>query len=459
MALVDHEIAHENPVVPGGLKRELGLFTCILLVIGNIIGVGIFTTPGKVAQGLPTSGWVLVAWIVGGAMTTAGALSYGELGAMFPKAGGNYVFLREAFGPLIAFLYGLAYSLVTTAGTIALLAIGFSEYLGMETGTWESKLFSIFVVAVLTFFNCRGVKLGAGVMNVLTSSKIVAMLLLVGLGFAVGHGNPAHFSPLFSGDTKSILFAIGAALVPMAYTYSGWNSTVLVAEEVRMPERAIPLSLIWGTLLTTVIYVLMNAVYLYAVPFDEILGSVTVADKAAINLFGPWAANLTKALVALSVLGCLSATLLSNTRTVFAMGRDGLFFKWAGNIHPKYQTPNAAILLEAIVGCGFILWGNFGQILAFVSVPLVIIFAMTVCSIFVFRIKLPDQPRPYKCWGYPFVPAFYVIVAILMVASKCANEGIVGIQGILIVLAGIPVYYVMLWYKRWTGAAELPESR
>ena len=440
------------------LKRELGLFTCILLVIGNIIGVGIFTTPGLIAEGLPTAGWVLMAWIIGGVMTTAGALTYGELGAMFPLAGGNYVFLKEAFGPLIAFLYGLAYALVTTAGTIALLAIGFAEYLGMATGTQESKLFSILVVFVLTFFNCRGVKLGAGVMNVLTSSKIVAMLLLVGLGFAFGRGNATHFTPLFSGEPKSILLAIGAALVPMAFTYSGWNSTVLVAEEVRMPERVIPLSLIWGTVLTTLIYVLMNAVYLYAVPLNEILGSVTVADKAASNLFAPWAAHLTEALVALSVLGCLSATMLSNPRTVFAMGRDGLFFKWAGKIHPKYQTPNAAILFESIVGCGFILWGSFGQILNLLSVPLVIIFAMTVCSIFVFRVKLPDQPRPYKCWGYPFVPAFYVIVSVLMVCSKIASEGIVGIQGILIVLGGIPVYYVMLWYKKRRSAMDRSQA-
>jgi basic amino acid/polyamine antiporter, APA family len=459
------EYAHvpdRRDLVRGGemkveLKRELGLFTCILLVIGNIIGVGIFMTPGKVAHDLPTAGWVLAAWIVGGLMTTAGALSYGELGAMFPKAGGDYVFLKEAFGPLVAFLYGLAYSLVTTAGTIAMLAIGFAEHLGLDTATWYAKLLSVFVVLVLTFFNYRGVKLGAGVMDVLTMTKIAAMLLLVGLGFAIGHGNAAHFQPLFSGETKPVLFAIAAALAPMAFTYSGWNSTVLVAEEVRSPERLIPLSLILGTVLTTLIYVLMNAVYLYAVPLQEILGSKTVADQAATHLFAPWAANLTKALVVLSVLGCLSATMLSNPRTVFAMGRDGLFFKWAGTIHPKHQTPSAAIVFESIVGCGFILCGSFEQILDIVSVTLVIIFAMTVSSIFVFRIKLPDRARPYKCWGYPLVPALYVIVSVVIFISK----GMVGVQGIMIILGGIPFYYVMLWYKKWRGAdtsARIPSQ-
>jgi APA family basic amino acid/polyamine antiporter len=444
----------EKAVASGVLRRELGLFTCILLVIGNIIGVGIFMTPGKIAQGLPTAGWVLTAWIIGGLMTTAGALTYGELGAMFPRAGGDYVFLKEAFGPLIAFLYGLAYSLVTTGGTIALLAIGFTEYLGMKTGSWESKHFSILVVFVLTVFNWCGVKLGAGVMDVLTGCKVVAMLLLVGLGFTLGHGHAAHFSPLFSGEPTKILLAIGAALVPMAFVYSGWNSTVLVAEEVRRPERVIPLSLILGTVLTTLIYLLMNAVYLYAVPLAELVRSKTVAAEAASNLFGPWAANMATALVALSVLGCLSATMLSNPRAVFAMGRDGLFFKWAGRVHPRFQTPSAAILFESIVGCGFIVWGSFDEILDFLSMALVVMFAMTVSSIFVFRIKLPHQPRPYRCWGYPFVPALYVIVSFLMVYSQFVSKGIVGILGILVVLGGIPVYYLMLGYKKLTSAAD-----
>jgi len=431
------------------LKRELGLFTCILLVIGNIIGVGIFTTPGEIAIGLPSAGWVLLAWVIGGVVTLAGALTYGELGAMFPKAGGNYVFLKEAFGPLVAFLYGLAYALITTAGTIALLSIGFAGYLGMPSGSWSSKIFSIIVVMVLTFFNYRGVKLGAGVMNVLTLAKLGAMLLLVGAGFALGKGETSFFRPLFPGHPLPILIAIGAALVPMAYTYSGWDSTVLVGEEVKRPESVIPFSLILGTLATTLLYVLMNAVYLYAVPLREILGSVTVADQAARNLFAPWAANFTKGMVALSVLGCLSATMLSNPRIIFAMGRDGLFLGWTGKVHPKYQTPSGAILFESICGCLFILWGNFGQILSFLSAPLVIMFALIVCSIYVFRFKRPEQARPYKCWGYPYVPAFFVVITALMIYSTMVNKGIRGVQGILVLLGGIPIYYLMLWYQAW----------
>jgi basic amino acid/polyamine antiporter, APA family len=444
------------------LKRELGLFTCILLVIGNIIGVGIFTTPGEIANGLPSAGWVLTAWLIGGLMAMVGALTYAELGAMYPKAGGNYVFLREAYGPLWAFLYGWAYTLVTSTGTIALLAIGFGEYLGIATGTWTSKLFSISVVLVLTILNAGGVQLGARVMDAITSLKVVAMLILVLLGFVIGNGQVGHFQPLFTGDSGGALLAIGTALVPMAFTYSGWNSTVLVAEEVKNPERLIPLSLIFGTLATTAIYMLMNAVYLYAIPLERLVGEVKVAHVAAEILFGGNAAQLIKILVATSVLGCISASLLANPRTTFALGRDGLFFRFTGKVHPKYQTPSGAILFQGLWACFLILIGNFTQILRLVSVPLVIIATMTVASIFVFRFKRPDQPRPYKCWGYPIVPILYILVSIgMLYVTFQARKQVylsfgpqvpVAYLGFLLFVVGVPVYYLWKRFYRTSGA-------
>ncbi len=427
------------------LKRELGLFTCILLVIGNIIGVGIFTTPGEIARDLPTAGWVLTAWLVGGLLALAGALTYAELGAMLPKAGGNYVFLREAYGPIWGFLYGWAYTLVTSTGTIALLSIGFAEYLGMPTGTWTSKIFCIVVVLVLTDLNRRDVKVGAGVMDSITMAKIGAMLLLVVAGFLIGKGSTSHFTPFFSGDAAGAVAAIGAALVPMAFTYSGWNSTVLVAEEVKNPGRLIPLSLFFGTLATTAIYMLMNAVYLYAVPLQELVGEVKIAHTAAANLFGPWASSLIKILVATSVLGCLSASMLANPRTTFALGRDGLFFKFTGQVHPVHQTPTGAIVFQGLWACLLILIGNFGQILKILSVPLVIISTMTVFSIYVFRWKRPDAPRPYRCWGYPVVPAIFVLISLGMLYFYVRIRGIYGPIGIGIFILGVPIYY--LWRR------------
>ena len=427
------------------LKRQLGLFTCILLVIGNIIGVGIFTTPGEIAKDLPSAGWILLAWIIGGLMATAGALTYGELGAMYPKAGGNYVFLKEAFGPLWGFLYGMAYCLITSPGAIALLAIGFSAYAGLPSGSGESKLLSISVVLILTFFNWRGVKLGAGVMDFLTALKIIVMLALVLLGFLMGKGHLSHYQPLFTGNSISAFTAIGAALVPMAFAYSGWNSTVLVGEEVENPGKIIPLSLLYGTLATTAIYVLMNSIYLFAVPLENLVGEVRIADLTAANLFGTGAQVFTKAMVALSVLGCISASLLANPRTAFALGRDGLFLKQLGHVHPKYNTPGNAILFQGIWACVLIAWGDFSKILSLLSAPLVVIFTMTVISVFVFRVKRPNVPRPYKCWGYPYVPALYVFISFLMIWAKFQSKGIQGIYGIGIFILGIPVYY--LWKK------------
>lgn len=446
-----------NP--PNQLKRELGLFTCVLLVIGNIIGVGIFTTPGQIARHLPTAGWVLVAWLVGGLMTMAGALTYAELGAMYPKAGGNYVFLKEAYGDVWAFLYGWAYSLVTTAGTIALLALGFAEYLGMTAGSVQVKIFSIAVILVLTFLNARDVKLGAGIMDVVTSLKIVAMLFLVVLGLTIGHGQAQNFHPFLAGSPTSAIVAILSALVPMAFTYSGWNSTVIVAEEVKNPGKIIPLSMILGTLATTAIYMLMNVVYLYAIPLAQLVGIDTVAQLTATNLFGDGAGRFIQVLVATSVLGCLSATLLTNPRTPFAMGRDGLFFKFAGVVHPKHQTPSGAIWFEGLWASFLILViGDFDRMLSFVSVPLVIIGTMTVVSVFVFRKKQPDVLRPYRCWGYPVVPALYVIISCCMMYVKFvqrSNEFVtidslslqipVSYLSLVFFLLGIPVYH--LWKR------------
>jgi APA family basic amino acid/polyamine antiporter len=445
------------------LKRDLGLFSCTMLVIGNIIGVGIFTTPGEIAQGLPSAGWVLVAWLVGGFMATTGALTYAEMGAMFPKAGGNYVFLKEAYGPLVAFLYGWAYTLVTSSGTIALLAIGFAEYLGMPTGGLHSKIFSVTVVFILTAMNARDLKLGASVMDAITGTKVVVMLFLVIVGFAIGNGQTANFHPLFTGEPVGIFSAIAAALVPMAFTYSGWNSTVIVAEEVREPERLIPISLILGTLGTTVIYMLMNAVYLYAVPLGQLVGEVKIAHLAAANLFGQGTTRLITALVATSVLGCLSATLLTNPRTTFALGRDGLFFRFTGNVHPKFQTPTGAIWFQGLWACVLICLGDFEKILQVLSVPLVIIATMTVIAIFIFRKKFPDVHRPYKCWGYPVIPIVYIGISLAMLVVKFNQRSQqyltfetfkIGIPmsylGLGIFILGIPVYY--LWRRFYPKA-------
>src|SRR3990167_7546944 len=273
--------------MPVELKRELGLFTCIMLVVGNIIGVGIFLTPGGIAAQLPSAAWVLVAWAIGGFLATAGALTYGELGAAYPYAGGNYVFLRVAYGPLEAFLFGWAFVLVTSTGTVALLAIGFAEQLGFPKDSRWIEIFALASVIVLSYLNYIGVKFGAGVTNAITLAKIVAMAALIGLGASIGSGHPEHFAGGLTAPTADVWTGIGAALVPMAFAYSGWNATVFVSEEVRNPSRNIPMSLLIGTVLTSVIYVAMNFIYLYAIPLLDMPALSSVAATTAEVLLGP----------------------------------------------------------------------------------------------------------------------------------------------------------------------------
>jgi APA family basic amino acid/polyamine antiporter len=288
--------------------------------------------------------------------------------------------------------------------------------------------------------------LGASVMDGITSLKVIAMFGLAVFGFLIGHGNAGHFRPFFDGSTNHAFMAIAAALVPMAFTYSGWNSAVFVSEEIKNPGKMIPLSLVLGTLATTLIYLAMNAVYLYALPLPELVGEVKVAHTAAARLFGPFASSGITILVATSVLGCLSATLLSNTRTLFALSRDGYFFPFGAYVHPVHKTPNGAIWFEGLWACGLILIGNFEIILKVLSVPLVIISLMTVFSIFIFRRRMPDAPRPYKCWGYPVIPILFVVISCLMLYAKILERGIYGPIGILVFALGVPVYYA--WKRR-----------
>ena len=446
------------------LRRDLGLFSCIMLVVGNIIGVGIFLTPGEIAGLLPSAGWVLIAWAIGGFLATAGALTYGELGAAYPYAGGNYVFLREAYGPLLAFLFGWAFVLVTSTGTVALLAIGFAEQLGLSAAPVlqfggialsQTQLLALAAVIVLSCLNYIGVKFGAGVTNAITFAKIVAMAALIGFGVTVGHGHPEYFKEALTPPTADVWKGIGAALVPMAFAYSGWNATVFVSEEVTHPSRNIPLSLLAGTLLTSLIYVAMNFIYMYGLSFHEVTQASSVAGSTAAALFGPAAGKAIAFLVAFSALGCLSASIITNPRTLFAMARDELFFDFGGKVHETYGTPSGAILFSAVWSCGLILvfGGSFEEILTYLSVPLVIFLCLTVAAIFVLRVRRPNLPRPYRCWGYPWIPALYVGISIWMLVNRIQVRGPKKVAiGLIVCVLGIPVYY--LWKKYYRRSSS-----
>jgi APA family basic amino acid/polyamine antiporter len=417
-----------------------------MLVVGNMIGVGIFTTPGRIAILLPSSGLVFLAWILGAGLAISGALSYAELGAAYPEAGGNYVFLRESYGPLWGFLYGWSAAFITQSGTVAVLAVGFSKYAGI-TDPWLVQLTAIGLITVFGILNYIGVKVGAGVVDAITFLKMLAILGFAGAAVILGQGHIANMQPIRpeSGGFWT-LSALAMALIPIMYTYSGWNATVYVGSEVVQPARTIPLSLILGVSLTAALYLLLNVVYIYAMPVLRMQGVVAIAKEAAGAMFSPRIAGGISFFIAFSVLGCLNATLLTAPRIPFAMAQSGYFFTPFGKVHPRYQTPHMAILLQMIWASILALWGgvdhkNFYRLLDdYVTVPSLLMNALTVSALFYLRKKKPDLPRPYKAWGYPVLPICFIASVLWMVFNEVRQDAIAALAGIAMVAAGIPFF-------------------
>ena len=436
---------------PIELKRALGLFSCTMLVVGNMIGVGIFTTPGRIAIQLPSSGLVLLAWILGAFLAMAGALSYAELGAAWPAAGGNYVFLREAYGPLWGFLYGWAGALITQSGTVAILAVGFTKYAGITTPL-HVQACAVGLVLFFGLLNYIGVQVGAGVVDVITFLKILAILVFAVAGVFFGQGHLANVAPIWPA-TGGVWIAGGfaTALIPIMYTYSGWNATVYVGSEVKSPGRTIPLSLIAGVSITAALYLILNGVYMLAVPVPAMKGVIAIARTVSESMFGSSAARLLSGFIAFSVLGCLNATLLTAPRISFAMAQDGYFFKRFANVHPRFRTPSAAIALVTLWGALLAVWGgidhtNFYRLLDdYVTVPSLLINALTVMALFHLRRTQPERPRPYRAWGYPVLPAAFIVVVFWMVFNEFRQDPHAALAGIAMFAAGIPFY---LYFRR-----------
>ncbi len=416
-----------------------------MLVVGNMIGVGIFTTPGSVATKLPSASLIFLAWIVGAFLAICGALSYAELGAAYPQAGGNYVFLREAYGPVWGFLYGWTAAFITQAGTVAVLAIGFTKYAGISDASTAIAV-SIGLIFLFGGLNYAGVKVGAGSLDVITSLKIISIVALVAAGMIFGQGDFSHFHATMAEHPIGLATAFATALIPIMYTYSGWNATVYVGSEVENPSRIIPLSLLSGVLITATLYMALNLLYVYALPVEAMKGEVAMASTASKALFGDTAGRIISAMIAMSILGCINATLLTAPRIPFAMAKDGYFFPSFGNVHPTFQTPARAILLEMVWASVLVIWGNldrngFDKLLDYVTVPSLLMNTLTVSAIFVLRKTKPEMNRPYKAWGYPVLPACFTLMIGWIVVSELWAAPMAALAGLAIVSAGVPFYF------------------
>ncbi len=395
------------------LPRVLGLWDVIGIVVGGIIGSGIFIVPASIAAGVQSPLLIFAVWIVGGLLSFFGAISFSEMGAAYPQAGGIYVYLREAYGSLLAFLFGWTLFLVIDSGAIATLAVAFSSnYLPhfFPLSKFGSKLIAVCFVAFLVVVNYIGVRWGANLQNALTVIKFAGLVAICGIAFIFAKGNASHFySPLPPPFSMNLIKSFGIALVASLWAYKGWESTTYSAGEVKRPERNLPLGIFIGILVVIAIYLIANLAYLYVFPSGQIAKSERIAADVMKVVVGPVGASFFALIILFSITGAANQNVLCSPRVYFAMAKDGLFFKKISAVHPKFLTPHYSIVLIGLWSIILSLSGTFEQLFTYVIFGEWIFFGLTGAALIVLRKKRPDLPRPYKTWGYPVTPIVFIL--------------------------------------------------
>lgn len=442
------------------LERRLGPFDAAAIVISNVIGVGIFITPGFVATLLPNRAAILGVWTLGGALALFGALAYAELAARKPEAGGEYVYLREAFGGLAAFLTGWTSFVAGFSGAIAASGVGVAAYLdrlvpgvgnAAPIAAWHAgplsvtlsvrALVAIGIIIALALVQMRGVGLGRVLQNSLTALKVAALLIFAAVGFLVTRSGG---QAAFSGDAPIHATNWLLALVPVMFSYSGWNAAVYVAEEIKDPVRNVPRALMIGTVGTVLLYLALNALYLRVVPQAQFLGGVAVGEVAAERLFGSAAGVLFAIVAVVIILSSLSAMTTAGPRVYFAMARDGAFVPAAARVHPRYRTPAIAIIAQAAWSSLLVLSGTFEQLLTYTGFGVILFSALAVLSLFFIR-RSAAEAGVFRAWGYPWAPALFCIVGFAIVINTIIADAKVASFGLAVMAAGVPIYW---WVKR-----------
>jgi basic amino acid/polyamine antiporter, APA family len=488
------------------LVKGLGLTSATMLVMGSMIGSGIFIVSAEIAREVNSPALLLGAWIVTGFMTIVGALCYGELAAMMPRAGGQYVYLREALGPLWGFLYGWTLFLVIQTGTIAAVGVAFGKFLGiffpsiassnwilhffkaplihigpvtlggMDVGLNTQNLMAILIVVLLTVVNVFGVKTGAAIQNVFTIAKASALFGLVILGLFIGRNAQAiaaNFHGFWRnaglGDVHEIqpgvlvgtLTVLAVAQVGSLFSADAWNNVTFTAGEVKNPSRNLPLSLAVGTGVVIGLYILCNVIYLSVLPLDGVMGGATLLERGikfatedrvgtAVlqQMFGSTGGKLMAIAIMLSTFGCCNGLILAGARVYYAMAKDGVFFKQVASLHPKYKTPAVSLLVQGVWTCILCVSGSYGQLLDYIVFAVLVFYILTIYGLFVLRRKHPDAERPYRAVGYPVLPAIYIVMALFIDVVLLLYKPQYTWPGLTIVLLGIPVYF--LWSGRKT---------
>ncbi len=430
------------------LKRELSLYDAVLLIVGNVIGAGIFTTSGFLAGELPDPYRFIGIWIIGGLLTICGALTYAELAALFPLAGGDYQYLKAAYGAWAEFLLGWTSFWIIGPGSSAALAIALVTYLHSilpPVGAIPGKLMAIVLILAFTFVNIRGVRPGKTIQDLVTFGALLLLVVMIIAGLSIGNGNWSNFSTTGTGHGTWATM-LGTPMIAVLFTYSGWFASAYLGSEIRNPERNLPRSLIIGTLLVTVVYTLINAVYLYALPLPDLAGSVNVAQTALGALFNPAVADLIAIPIVLAIAASINATILTGARVSYAMAEDKIFWSACGALHPVYNTPHVALLSQSAIAILLVILGSFEQLLSYVVFIMILSCLATGIALFVIRRRRPDLPRPYRTWGYPVVPLLFIAAYGIIAWQIARANPLAALLGIALALSGLPLYH--RWVNR-----------
>ncbi|HET9697569.1 MAG TPA: amino acid permease [Terriglobales bacterium] len=477
---MDTQAAVEPKVTPGistppSLVRGLSYRDAVLLIIGGVVASAIFLTPSDVAAALPSPIWFFFAWIAGGVVSLMAGLAFGELGAMFPEAGGQYVYLREAFGDFFAFQYGWMMFVAGASGGIASIAVGSARFLGkaipflasdhvlftmpgitlhFTSRPWHfttGDLIASSSILLLTWLNVRGLRPAVMFQNASTWLKYGAFAALLVFGFAIGKGSWSHFAandwtaPFHGATFYPFMSALGVAFIAVFWTYDGWVYVSWVAGEIKEPERSIPRSLVLGIVIVMALYLAMCAVYVYALPLSQIAKEGTLAEAAATQLFSPAIGVWLSLLIALSALGGTSVCILGGARVSYAMGRDALFFRSMGDVHPRYRTPHIALVAQGVWSAAIALTGTYDQLFTYTMFGMVLSYVACVIALFVLRRKRPDLARPYRCFGYPWLPGLYVVLIGGWIINTVVERPSEALSCIVLMAVGVPGY---LYWKR-----------
>ena len=430
------------------LSRRLGLWDSVAIVVGTIIGSGVFIVPGSIARELPSGEWMLGIWLAAGALSLCGALAFAELGAMLPHSGGQYVYLREAYSPLWGFLFSWVLLLVVRSGSTATLAVGFSIYLGyfLPLSPLLERLSAAGVILLLTVLNYRTLIGGALVQNATTVLKVAGLVLVAGAAL----GDRAQ--PAVETATASSGFGlseVGVAMIACLWAYNGWFQAGFVGGEIKDPHRNLPISLGAGVGVVVLLYMLTNVAYMNVLTVEEIGATDRVAAVVAERVFGSAGGTIISVTILISIFGAINAGILTGPRVYFAQARDGLFFRPFAEVHRRFQTPALAVLLQGVWAAILSLSGSYVGLFSFAMFAAWIFYGLAVLGVIVLRIKRPEWERPYRMWGYPVTPLLFATASVWLVANTLITKPLPSLAGLGLIVSGLPVYF---WWRR--GLAE-----